>query len=308
METASPPRLPTTTAAARCCPSTSRPGPLPATASNRTTTAIIPLPCMAEQAKILFAEAEENNLGVEAANTRWRRWDTCSLCEQDYHGVVCCALGWACWKTYVGRPEADWPRRLAIEVLGNGLSAAAHYDDALPVREAELAMRRRLDTTEENILNTQSNLATTYARHGRMEQALRLREDVYSGTLKLHGDEHRDSLIEANNYAYSLLSLKRFAEAKTLLRKTQPVARRILGDSNETTLRMRWNCAEALYKADGATLDDLREAVETLEEAERIARRVLGGTHPLTSSIDEALRNARKVLRARETPSPPGSA
>ena len=38
---------------------------------------------------------------------RWTRWFTCSLCEQDYHGVVRCALGWACWKTYVGRPETD---------------------------------------------------------------------------------------------------------------------------------------------------------------------------------------------------------
>ena len=31
--------------------------------------------------------------------------EQCSLCKQDYHGVVCCALGWACWKTYLGRPE-----------------------------------------------------------------------------------------------------------------------------------------------------------------------------------------------------------
>ena len=35
------------------------------------------------------------------------RWYSCGLCEQDYHGVVRCALGWACWKTYVGRPEGD---------------------------------------------------------------------------------------------------------------------------------------------------------------------------------------------------------
>ena len=62
---------------------------------------------MAEQAKILFAEAEENNLGLEALNARWLWWSTCSLCEQDYHSVVACALGWACWKTYVGRPEAN---------------------------------------------------------------------------------------------------------------------------------------------------------------------------------------------------------
>ena len=57
--------------------------------------------CLAEQAKILFAEAEENNLDLKVLNARWNRWHTCSLCEQMYHGVVRCALGWACWKTYV---------------------------------------------------------------------------------------------------------------------------------------------------------------------------------------------------------------
>jgi hypothetical protein len=52
-----------------------------------------------EQAKILFAEAEENNLSLKVKNERWLRWYTCSLCEQDHHGDVRCALGWACWKT-----------------------------------------------------------------------------------------------------------------------------------------------------------------------------------------------------------------
>ena len=54
--------------------------------------------CLAEQAKILWAEAEENNLGAKARNERWNRWYECRLCEQEYHGVVRCALGWACWK------------------------------------------------------------------------------------------------------------------------------------------------------------------------------------------------------------------
>ena len=56
----------------------------------------------------------------------------------------------------------------------------------------------------------------------------------------------------------------------------------------------------------GATLDDLREAVTTLEEIEPTARRVFGGSHPLTLDIEGELRNARAALRARETPpSPP---
>ena len=70
---------------------------------------------------------------------------------------------------------------------------------------------------------------------------------------------------------------------------------------------MRCCYAEALYKADGATLDDLREAVTTLEDTERIARRVLGGTHPLTADIEWGLGEARAALRARESP-PRGSA
>ena len=59
----------------------------------RGTAGFAHVSCLAEQAKILFAEAEENNLDYNTLGTRWKRWDTCSLCEQKYHGVVRCALG-----------------------------------------------------------------------------------------------------------------------------------------------------------------------------------------------------------------------
>ena len=63
---------------------------------------------------------------------------------------------------------------------------------------------------------------------------------------------------------------------------------------------MRRNYAEALWRDDGATLDDLHESVTTLEDVERTARRVLGGSHPNVAGIEEALRDARTVLHARE--------
>ena len=63
---------------------------------------------------------------------------------------------------------------------------------------------------------------------------------------------------------------------------------------------MRWNYADALYHAPSATLDDLREAVTTLEDTDRIARRVLGGAHPLVGAIGRSLQNTRFVLSARE--------
>ena len=62
---------------------------------------------------------------------------------------------------------------------------------------------------------------------------------------------------------------------------------------------------EALLFDTDATLDDLREAVTTLEDTERIARRVLGGAHPTTVpttvDIEQALRAARAALRAHES-------
>ena len=64
----------------------------------------------------------------------------------------------------------------------------------------------------------------------------------------------------------------------------------------------------ALYKDTDATLDDLREAVTTLEDVERTARRVLGGAHPTTAWIEGELQKARAALRARATPSPAGRA
>ena len=105
-------------------------------------------------------------------------------------------------------------------------------------------------------------------------------------------------------YSTSLITLERFEEAKSLMRKTMPVARRVFGESSETALRMRWVYAAALCNDPGATLDDDREAVTALEDVGRIARRVLGGAHPFTIDTEGALRDARAALRARETPLP----
>ena len=141
---------------------------------------------------------------------------------------------------------------------------------------------------------------------GRLEEAMLLRRDVYSGFLRFNGEENILTFTAVNNLASTLIELKSFAEVKTLMRKNMPVVRRVLGGNDETTLRMRWNYAMALYKDASATLGDLREAVTTGEDTARIARRVLGGAHPITEGIEGELRNARAALGARETP-PPGS-
>ena len=90
-----------------------------------------------------------------------------------------------------------------------------------------------------DILISQSNLANTYQKLGQFTSQLNMLRDVYSGWLNFKGEENQNTLIAANNYAAFLNSLKRFEEARSLLRRTIPVARRVLGESNEITLKMR---------------------------------------------------------------------
>ena len=166
--------------------------------------------------------------------------------------------------------------------------------------EAELAMLQRIGTPEEHILDVLGNLANSYQGLGRHEEALRLRRDVYSGTLKLRGEEHESTISAAFNYANTLFVLTRYKEAKSLTRKVLPVARRVFGEGDGLTLKIRCTYACALVNEPSATLDDLREAVTTLEETEGTARRVLGAAHPTTMEIEHSVQGARAVLRFRE--------
>ena len=153
------------------------------------------------------------------------------------------------------------------------------------------------------MLIMKTNLAITYGQLGNMEKALSMERDVYSGRLKLHGEEHPQTLIAASNYSASLFHLQRIEEARALLRKVTPVTRRVLGDNHDITLKMRFGYAASICFDAGSTLDDLRGAVTTLEETARTARRVLGGTHPTTGGIEETLREARAALAARDVES-----
>ena len=102
-------------------------------------------------------------------------------------------------------------------------------------------------------------------------------------------------------YATTLNDLQPFEEAKNLLRKTIPVARRVLGENDDLTFATILNYAQSLYKDASATLNDLREAESTLKDAVRLARRVLGSTHPTVVQMENSLQNARAILGARES-------
>ena len=100
-------------------------------------------------------------------------------------------------------------------------------------------------------------------------------------------------------YASTLKDLNRCDEVRSVLRKTIPMARRVLGESTDITLKMRWLYALALFEHDAATLDDLREAVDSLDSVARLWTRVFGASHPETPNIQLALNKAREALATR---------
>ena len=140
--------------------------------SCRGTAGFAHVSCLAEQAKILIAEAEENKLGddalsevgavahVQSVRTRLPRRRGARARVVLLEDLLGAAGG--------GR----WNRRLAIGVLGNGLNKADRHEDALSVYGAELPLLRRIGASEDEILITQSNLRTRYDQLGRSEEAL----------------------------------------------------------------------------------------------------------------------------------------
>ena len=88
-------------------------------------------------------------------------------------------------------------------------------------------------------------------------------------------------------------------EARVLLRKLAPKARRHFGPDHDTTLELRSLYASSLYLADAASRDEVAKATTILEDVARTAgRRASFEYGPL---VQAALEEAREKLASLET-------
>ena len=249
--------------------------------------------CLARQAQVAV-ERDDGGPG-------FARWHTCGLCEQRYHGVVQCALGWACWRTYLGRSEQAAPRRYAMVHLGSALCEGGHDEDALSVCETQLSMLQRdADASEEEILYVKSNLANSYGGLKRHEEALGLRRELYARAVAL-GYRADRILHDALDLAISLTNAGNRTEARSFIREQLPKARRALGEEHEIVLRFRSTYAHLISVFTGVTRDDLDEAVTILAELDPMTRRIYGPAHPFSATIQSHLKHFGKRLVAFDT-------
>ncbi len=189
-----------------------------------------------------------------------------------------------------------------MSILGCGLGEARHHEEALSVREADLATMRRLGADEDDLLATQINIANSYTKMGRLEEAISISREVYAGFKSLVGPCDRRTLMAANNLVFQLQKQSKFAEAVSILRKPLSDARRAFGDDHEQTLALGSLLADSLAgPGTSPTVDDLREAIAIREDICKRSRRLLGRSHPNTQIRQRALDSARSYL-ARHFP------
>ena len=95
--------------------------------------------------------------------------------------------------------------------------------------------------------------------------------------------------------------LERHAEAKPILYKAIPNARRTLGAEHDLTLNLRKFYGQFLYEDPSASRADVVEAIEIIEDVQRRARRVFGPGHPNWESLPRDLMAAREKLASFDT-------
>jgi hypothetical protein len=274
-----------------------------------TTEGFVHLSCLVRQAEIAVADDMSN----EEYAAKMSRWHRCRLCGQQFYGQAYFALGWACFKAYNwGGPS---PREMTLKIsglhqLGQSLGLMGLHEDALRVREAELALVEQLGYPEEAVAHfrTSVELCRIRAAPGTDVSATNTSKEHWGNLVKMHGEGAAVTLIEAFNLSLRLCSVPEHAhEGLKFVREQIPIAERALGPANETTLKLRRVLARVLVNTRSAATWDanLREAETIFSDILARARQVFGEQHPLTKVIQD---DQKKVSACRTLgPRPIGS-
>jgi hypothetical protein len=264
------------------------------------------LSCLVRQAEI----KAQGNLS-RGGNLPFGPWDTCRLCEQEFHGPVLCALGWACWKTYAGRPD-EFLKGLAMTYLGHGLNdgTVRRYEEALQVYEANLEWATRRQSPWDMQLTLKGSIASLLMDLNRVEESIARKRANFAERQRVLGPEDERTLVDATGLCALLIKAEDFVGCKQFMRENSLLEKfgRTFGPDHVDHLCFRRIQARALYLDDGAPLDDLRQAVEILEDVSLISSRLVGPGHPATLRSEKFLGQAReKLARANDDapPSPP---
>ena len=268
----------------------------------RGTAGVAHLSCLARQAEI--AVDDDPTHGREPLDTRFARWNQCRLCGQYYTKTVRCALGWACWKTYLSRDDPRYVkgsggfgiRALAMNTLGGGLVMVRRHKDALNVFNALWMYSRSLGIPEAGLINIHANMARCYGNLGLREEQLTQTRRIFKVKEEVFGTSDKETILEAVSLSRTLLETKGYAENATMLRRMIPAATRSIGRDHYLTLKLRWYFACTRVEPANATLEDMVEAEKDLAIVAKTWRRIFGDANDEMRDVMSCLRTTRKTI------------
>ncbi|WP_157849814.1 MULTISPECIES: tetratricopeptide repeat protein [Streptomyces] len=182
--------------------------------------------------------------------------------------------------------------RVGHSLLNAGLYTAGiqHWGLVIAVLE------RTYGADDLNTLTCRSNLATSYRRAGRTDDAVALQERVLADHERIFGSDHPETLICRNNLATSYQQAGRTDDAIRLQERVLADHEHSLGSDHPDILTCRNNLAMSHWQAGRG-----REAIAMLSRTLADGERVLGVNHPSTVLTRENL----LALARRQDPAPP---
>ena len=262
--------------------------------------------CLVRQAQVSVQQGlanEENSLVP-----RLKRWWICRLCEQGHHGAVAAALGWACWKTYVGRPAGDHLRNIALQILADSM----HNDPSgrLAILESILDRLKIENERPMDIMYVRSQISKCLARLERNDECLALRRLNYEASLPRHiiveaRDQERQIVLPGREKWLLALAIDlgdslvttRDADAVDFCRDLVARAREEYGEESPVYERCLMTYARAMFRATKCSPESLAEAEAIVAATARSWRRRYGDSHPNTRIAEAGVGKIRaKIL------------
>ena len=162
-------------------------------------------------------------------------------------------------------------------------------DEALTLQHGVEIIQSLMGSAHSDVLVLQNNLATTYEKAGRLNEAITLFEQVLADRIRILGDKHPDTLASRNNLAYAYQSIGCFTKAISQLQQVLADSIRILGEEHPRTLTARNNLAYSYVSAGKFTI-----ATPIFEQVLADSIRILGEDHPHTLTSRNNLAYAYK--------------
>ena len=150
-------------------------------------------------------------------------------------------------------------------------------DEALTLQHGVEIIQSLMGSAHSDVLVLQNNLATTYEKAGRLNEAITLFEQVLADRIRILGDKHPDTLASRNNLAGAYLAANRPEESIALYEQVLTDRIGILSDDHPDTLASRNNLAYA-YQSIGCFTKAISQVQQVLADSIRI----LGEDHPRT--------------------------